>query len=641
MPPLPYSPRPPNRLNRRTLSNFLVTALSLAFSFMTGQKIVEDEIKKHEVEEWRPYPGAQALALAHPAREIFFGGARGPGKSWIQRLWLAKLAVMEARPGVLKYPTYKGAIFRFQAVDLRDWHSEAEKFFCGKLGAKPSGQPREYRFPGGPVIRSGHLENGGYINYVGWEIHKGGVDELTHLPTKHQSETGLPWCPDYQLLVNGSLRLSPDGNPQMFNTGNPGFSGDRWVKHRFIKITIGGKLIEPRTPFLDPISGHMRIFISATVFDNPWILKNDPGYVKGLLELPPAKQRAWIWGDWDAFDGQFFDFQKEKHVIEPQAAASALPPWAHRWISCDWGYAHACAVHGFGQGLDRRVHVYRELGFEGKVGSFEVGVEIAKAFFLDLSALPDHKMVMYLSHDAFNVVDQNSRRVDNIRAGIQTVLGPNSCFILEMSEDEKQLAKQDPDAAVRAMNQRRAQSTSEFSITIVKAAKNDYDAFNHVHELLRSYQVETKGEPEAEVIQYLRQNPNGELLVANYLNGFQTVDEVVPKILIHSCCTRLIETLPEMAGDENDLEKMKKVDGDDYVDSFLYGCSGHRAQQNQMPLSYYVAQQLQTCFENRQVDLTMAHLMNSKARADHEAMYGTPEPMRLGRFATRYTQGVN
>ncbi len=360
-----------------------------------------------------------------------------------------------------------------------------------------------------------------------------------------------------------------------------------------------------------------------------------------MLELPPAKQRAWIWGDWDAFDGQFFDFQKDKHVIEPQAAAGACPPWAYRWLSCDWGYAHACSVHGFAQGLDKRVHVYRELGFEGKVGSFEVGIEIAKAFFMDLQALPDHKMTMYLSHDAFNVVDQNSRRVDNIRAGIQTVLGPGSCFILEMSEDEKEMAKQDPDAAVRSMNQRRAQSTADFGITIVRAAKNDVDTFNYAHELLRAYQVEAKGEPEAEVIQYLRKHPNGELLVANYLNGFQTVDEVVPKVLIHSCCTHLIETLPEMTGDENDPEKMKKVDGDDYVDSWLYGIGGHRAQQHQMPLSYYVADQLQQCFENRQVDLTMAHIINQKAKADHDAMYAPAEPMKLGRYANRFSQGVN
>jgi len=608
---------------------------------MTGQKIVENEIKKAEIEEWRPYPGAQTLALAHPAREIFFGGARGPGKSWIQRLWLARLAVQEERPGVLKYPNYKGAIFRYQAVDLRDWHSEAEAFFCGKLGAKPSGQPREYKFPGGPIIRSGHLENGGYIHYVGWEIHKGGIDELTHLPTKQQSETGQPWCPDYQLLVNGSLRLSPDGNPQMFNTGNPGFPGDRWVKHRFIKILVNGKLIAPRTPFRDPVSGHMRIFINATVFDNPWIIKNDPGYVKSLLELPPAKQQAWIWGNWDAFDGQFYLFDRDKHVVEPHDVAGVLPPWAYRWISCDWGYAHTCAVHGFGQGLDKRIHVYRELGFEGKIGSFEVGVEIAKAFFMDISALPDHRMTMYLSHDAFNVLDTNNRRVDNIRAGIQTVLGSNSCFILEMSEDEKQMARQDPEGAVKSMNQRRAQSTAEYAITIVRAPKNDVDTFNYMHELLRVNQVEVKGRPDPAVIQYLRQHPNGELMVANYLNGFQTTDEVVPKILFHTTCPRLIETLPEMTGDENDPEKMKKVDGDDYVDSCLYGISGHRSQQNQMPLAYYVAGQLQEAFANRPLDMTMAHLINMKAQSDHDALYAPQQPMRLGRFATRFTQGAN
>lgn len=607
---------------------------------MTPQQHLREEENRIKVEEWRPYPGAQSLALSLfgplGPREIFFGGARGPGKSFIQRLALVRMAIEEESPGKLKYPTYKGAIFRYQAVDLRDWNTEAEKFYCGKLGAKKSGQPAEYRFQGGPVIRTGHLQDGGYVNYVGWEIHKLGIDEATHLPTQHNKETGMPECPDYQLLVGGSLRLSPDGNSQAMLTGNPGFVGDRWIKHRFIKVYADGKIIAPRTIFRDPISGHTRIFINATVFDNPWIMENDPGYVKALMELSPAKQRAWIWGDWDAFEGQFFDFNPEKHIVDAgdPAVASALPPWTYRWISCDWGYSHTCAVHGFAMGLDKRIHVYKELTFETKVGSFEVGVEIGKAFFRDIEMLPDNQMSLYISHDAFNEVDRNNRRVDGIRAGIQAVLGPKSCFILEMNEDEKAEAEKDPDAAVRKMNARRAQQTTSFGITIVRAAKNDVDAFDYMHHLLRYEKVETKGEPDVSVIQNLREHANGELLVQNYLAGFRQDDEVVPKILFHrDACPRLIETLPEMVHDDNDPEKMKKVNGDDWVDSALYGTNAYRDQQNQMPLSYYVQSQLAQAFHGREIDMSTAHLINLKAKQDWEDQFSTPPPMRLGRFA--------
>ncbi len=616
---------------------------------MTAEQLLREEERNRRVEDWTPYPGAQSLAASHTAREIFFGGARGPGKSWIQRLWLAKMAVEETRKGsgVLKYPTYKGAIFRFLAVDLRDWHSEAEILYCGKLGAKPRGQPREYAFPGGPVIRSGHLEGGGYIHYVGWEIHKGAIDEATHLPTLTSRETGVPECPDYQLLRTGSNRLSPDGNNQFFLTGNPGFAGDRWVKRRFIDVFIDGVKIAPRTTFLDPISGHSRVFINATVFDNPWVLQNDPGYIRQLMELSLAKQQAWIYGNWDAFEGQFFEFDKNFHTIDPQDAAPVIPAHVFRWLSCDWGYAHPCAVHAYAQGLDGRVHVYRELGFEDKIGSYEVGMEIAKAFIRDLQGVPDGNMCMYLSHDAFQKDDVGDRRVDLLRKGIQLILGPESCFILEMSEDEKEESRHDPHAAVRKMNLRRSQATTAgMSITIVMASKNSVDGWDYFRELLRVRQVEVRGEPDAEVIQRLRQSTNSEALVANYLSAYQQRSEVVPKILFHSGTNgpkRAIDTIPEMTFDPKDPEKMLKQDGDDYVDSILYGVMAHRDAQNNAPLSYYVSTQIQEAFQGRPIDMTSVHIMRLQAEEKYDLEFGSAAPMRLGRFAGRgmLEAGVN
>ncbi len=604
---------------------------------MNASDVLNAEIRQHDIESWTPFAGAQSLATSHTAREIFFGGARGPGKSWIQRLWLAKLAVEEtsANSGILKYPGYKGAIFRYHAIDLRDWHSEARALYCGKMGAKPTGNPVEYRFPGGPLVRSGHLQDGGYVNYQGWEIHKLGIDEATQLPTTYSRELGTPGCPDYQMLIGGSLRLSPDGNPQAFLTGNPGGIGDRWVKHRFIKIYDEGNLIKPRTVFRDPVSGHTRVFINATVFDNPWILEHDPGFIKSLLEHPPAIRDAWIYGNWDAFQGQFFDFNPAEHVVEPEMVRGVLLPHCYRWLSCDWGYAHPCAVHGFAQGLDGRIHVYREQVFDGKVGSFELGMEIGKAYFNDLQGLPDNHMSLYLSHDAFHEEDNTSRRVDGIRAGIEVVLGPQSAFILEMNADEKREAMADPDTAVKRMNIRRSQSTQNYGITIVRADKNSVDGWNYMHELLRATKIELTGQPDITIVQHLRTMPNAEALVANYLHGFDRKTEVTPKILFHTCCPRVIETLPEMTHDEKQPEKMAKVDGDDPVDSVMYGVMAHRNMQNTVPLAYFVGEQLRECFKDRPVDMSQAHIINLQLQEKHDRLYASPAPMRLGRFAGR------
>jgi hypothetical protein len=109
----------------------------------------------------------------------------------------------------------------------------------------------------------------------------------------------------------------------------------------------------------------------------------------------------------------------------------------------------------------------------------------------------------------------------------------------------------------------------------------------------------------------------------------------VPKILFHSCCPRVIATLPEMTHNEKEPEKMAKVDGDDPVDSLMYGVMAHRNQQNNMPLAYFVSQQILECFRERQVDMTMAHLINLQAKERHDREFAAPAPMRLGRFAGR------
>ncbi len=80
---------------------------------------------------------------------------------------------------------------------------------------------------------------------------------------------------------------------------------------------------------------------------------------------------------------------------------------------------------------------------------------------------------------------------------------------------------------------------------------------------------------------------------------------------------------------------MLKLDGDDYVDSILYGSAAHRDAQNNAPLSYYVSTQIREAFQGRTVDNTMAHIMKLQADERYDKEFGSPGPMRLGRFAGR------
>jgi len=46
-------------------------------------------------------------------------------------------------------------------------------------------------------------------------------------------------------------------------------------------------------------------------------MKNDPNYVKRLENLPESQRRAFLLGDWDIFEGQYFkEFKREIHVVD-------------------------------------------------------------------------------------------------------------------------------------------------------------------------------------------------------------------------------------------------------------------------------------------------------------------------------------
>lgn len=608
---------------------------------MTPEQGLRESEKEAEKAEWRPYPGGQTLALTTPAREILYGGARGPGKTTVQQHWFAKHALAADSSGRYLYPGLRCLLLRYRATDLKDWNDRAFHLYVNRMQAKPVGNPPEYRFPWGPVIRTGHLQEAGFQKYVGWEVHKAGIDEITHIPRKD----------DYELFVGGTLRMSPDGNSQMFATGNPGFPGDRWVKERWVNVYAGGEKIKPRTMFRDPVSGLTRIFINGTVFDNPLLMQRDPAFLQGLMALPEAKRKAWIYGDWEALSGQFFAEWRPvgpidaseppwaRHVIEPEEIH--IPAFCHRWLSMDWGFAHPAVVHAFANAPDRRVHVYDELFFGERVSSFEIGVQIGKRFFKDLEGLPDHQMTMYLSPDAFNTVDEGSRRVNSIAAGIQAVLGAGSAVVLEMNEDERRLRDKDPEAAFAALNRRRAEVSGEYCITIVRANNDRIDGWNYCHEMLRWRPAMSAGKPDMNVIRSLRTEPHGEDLVRRYLKAFDQAPEVLPRVLVHSRCARLKETIPGMVYDPHRPEDMLKVDGDDPVDSWRYGMIAHRDMQNQMPFSHYVFDRMNDAAvklygagigsQGAVMDYSVLHRIRLKAEEDYERQFQAEPGIRLGR----------
>jgi phage terminase large subunit len=94
------------------------------------------------------------------------------------------------------------------------------------------------------------------------------------------------------------------------------------------------------------VSGNKVQFIPATVYDNDILMENDPAYVRRLENLPDAERKAFLLGDWDIFEGQYFaEWDYAKHTCEPfpipkewkvyRTMDYGLDCFAMLWIACD------------------------------------------------------------------------------------------------------------------------------------------------------------------------------------------------------------------------------------------------------------------------------------------------------------------
>jgi len=282
--------------------------------------------------QWAPHPGPQTEALKSNDFEVLYGGARGGGKTDAGLAWLLY---------DYQNPKYRFLVIRRNADDLSDWLDRARTFYQ-PMGAEITGRPATIRFPSGAMGRVGHLKDeNAYDHYQGHEYHRVLIEELTQIPRQER----------YLKLLSSCRSTVPGLKPQAFLTTNPGGPGHVWVKNRFV---AHGAF----KPFRDPISGRSRVFIPAKLRDNPTLQNSDPSYESYLKSLPDQTRKAWLDGNWDVFEGQFFNsWDFEIHTCEP----FEIPKEWARFIGVDYGYASPSAVLWFAMSPDGRTYQYREL----------------------------------------------------------------------------------------------------------------------------------------------------------------------------------------------------------------------------------------------------------------------------------------
>ena len=275
----------------------------------------------------------QSVFHACPADEAVYGGAKGGGKSCA--------LVMEALAYALEYKGAEIYLFRetydeLEANIIKEWKEkvpqELYKYNESKHLATVVGGSRVF-FRYVKNKSDADKYNGRSIDFIG-------VDELT----RHEEEA-------IQILL--SCVRSPKGFPPRFRgTCNPGGVGHVWVKKRYITPTIKGKKM-----YREKDTKNVIAFIPATVYDNTVLMQNDASYVRRLENLPPARKKAFLEGDWDAYEGQSFEeFSLDVHVCRP----FQIPSHWRRWMANDPGYTDPFAWYWMAVDTQGTVYIYRE-----------------------------------------------------------------------------------------------------------------------------------------------------------------------------------------------------------------------------------------------------------------------------------------
>ena len=195
----------------------------------------------------------------------------------------------------------------------------------------------------------------------------------------------------------------------MAGATNPNGIGSGWVKALWItKQPPAGEMMLNYDP-------NDYEAIHSTYEDNK-IYVNDAEYIAGLASISdPALRAAWIPGDWNILAGQFFqNWDLARHVRA--YAEIDWEDWQERWISIDWGFAHASAVLWFTRanitdGFGRKKNVivcYRELVVRGHNEAL-LAEKIGKA-------TPETERIahVYLSPDRFNRSNEEHTIADRL-----------------------------------------------------------------------------------------------------------------------------------------------------------------------------------------------------------------------------------
>ncbi len=274
---------------------------------------------KPEIKIIKPFSGSQEDFLSSPAKEVFYGGEAGGGKSYC--------LLMDA----IRYISesdYKAIIFRRSYPDLQHIIGEAHNLFK-PLNAEYKEQGHIFKFPSGAWIKFNHLNHVKDIyDHQGAQYDYIAFDELPQFPISA-----------YLYLFSRLRGTNSKIQRYIRGTGNPDGEHLLEYKTRFIdKLNpyeigffkkIGEK--DTRVPF-GTDGAISRQWIPCVRHQNTALMQNDADYESMLDQLPEAKRNALKYGKWEQTD-------KPDQLIQSR--------WWERAISGDVEHVRGITTFGF------------------------------------------------------------------------------------------------------------------------------------------------------------------------------------------------------------------------------------------------------------------------------------------------------
>lgn len=292
----------------------------------------------------------EAFAYIGKGARIFYGGARGGGKSYFARA-AAMIAAMQF-PGI-------------SIVFIRETYNELNSNFIMKIEEEYDGALWKYK-----LLKKDQMlrfENGSKIHFRAAEK----ITDAKKFQGLEYQFMIIDEAPNVLLglliKLMGSLRNATIKNfiPTILMTGNPGGGNDKWFQVRFVnpdyKYWNEGELKHKEK----------YVFVPATVYDNRHV---GTDYMEMLETLPEHLKEAWLNGRWDVFAGQFFEEFNVPHHVIPEFP---IPSHWIRVCGIDLGYTEkhpTVCLWGAQDPEDGTVYIYREY-VGGKTGSTEISAD--------------------------------------------------------------------------------------------------------------------------------------------------------------------------------------------------------------------------------------------------------------------------